>query len=142
MLPALATRFAVATALISAVAGGVAEDPTTLRESSAVVSRVPLFSKVGDTQCDADGNFYFNTSLSPSDRGLLKVAHDGSKFHLYKLPARDADSKYYHFREFNVTPSGELRVLAYESDSVPYLFHFDSDLGDTSKLKLELPEHF
>jgi hypothetical protein len=40
-----------------------------------------------------------------------------------------------------VTPSGELRVLAQGSDHATYVFRFDSDLGSTSKTKLELPDH-
>ncbi len=138
MLLTHATKFAVATALIAATA--TAQDSTILRESSAVPSQVPMFSAVGSSQCDSDGNLYFNTSLDFRDSGLLKIAHDGSKFHLYKLPTSDGDTKYV-FGQFNVAPSGDLRVLTYGNDHAVYVFRFDSDLGSTSKTKLDLPEH-
>jgi hypothetical protein len=137
MLLTRAAMLAVATALIAATA--TAQDPAILHESSSVPLQVPMFSGAGSSQCDSDGNLYFNTSLDPRDR-LLKIAHDGSKFRLYKLPTSDADTKYV-FGQFNVTPSGDLRVLAYGNDHATYVFRFDSDLGSTSKTKLELPEH-
>lgn len=138
MLLTRAATFAVFTVLITASA--TAQDPTILRESSAAPSQVPMFSALGSSQCDSDGNLYFNTSLDPRDSGILKIAHDGSKFHLYKLPTSDADTKYF-FGHFNVTPSGDLRVLAQGSDHATYVFRFDSDLGSTSKTRLDWPEH-
>jgi hypothetical protein len=138
MLLTRAAKFAIATALIATTA--VAQDPTILRESSSAPSQVPMFSAMGSSQCDSDGNLYFNTSLDPRDSGLLKIAHDGAKFRLYKLPANDADTKYV-FGQFNVTPSGDLGVLAYGNDHAIYIFRFDSDLGSTSKTRLELPDH-
>ncbi len=138
MLLTRVATFAVVTALIAVTAA--AQDPTVLRESSSVPSQVPMFSTMGPSQCDSDGNLYFNTSLDFRDSGILKIAHDGSKFRLYKLPTSDADTKYF-FSQFNVTPSAELRVLAQGSDHATYVFLFDSDLGSTSKTKLELPDH-
>jgi len=137
MLLTRVAKFAFVTALIAIA---TAQDPTVLRESSSVPSQVPMFSALGSSQCDSDGNLYFNTSLDPRDSGLLKIAHDGSKFRLYKLPSSDADTKYF-FGQFNVTPSGDFRVLAQGSDHATYVFLFDASLGSTSKTKLELPDH-
>jgi hypothetical protein len=71
----------------------------------------------------------------------VEVAADGSKYQLYKVPSSDADSSYYQFGQFNVTPSGELRVLTYGSDNAVYLFLFHTDFSGTTKAKLELPAY-
>jgi len=137
-LPPAAKLAVLATVLISALASAAAQEPTILRESSSVAWPVPRFSAGASTQCDADGNVYFR--LFPSD-GLLKVAHDGSKYHLYELPAGDSDSKHYGFVEFNVTPSGDLRVLSDGSGGAYYVLLLDPDFSGGSKTKLETPEH-
>jgi len=137
----LARNLAFATALILAPASATAQESTILREASSVAWPVPAFPATGNPQCDADGNLYFKASLGLTDTGLTKVAHDGSKNHFYKSPGADADSKYYQFSQFNVTPSGDVRVLARSSSYDAYVFLFDPDFSGASKTKLELPEH-
>jgi hypothetical protein len=142
MLQMLNARFAVATVLVWALVSVAGEEPTILRETSSAAWPVPMFGFHGHAQCDADGNLYFRTSLAPSDIGLLEIAADGSKYHFYKVPgAGDADASYYQFGLFNVTPSGELRVLTYGSDHAVYVFLFHADFSDPSKTKLQLPAY-
>jgi len=138
MLPTPAAKLAFLAAVLISALASAAQEPMILRESSSVAWPVPSFSAGGNTQCDADGNLYFR--IFPSD-GLLKVAHDGSKYHLYELPAGDSDSKYYGFVEFNVTPSGDLRVLADGSGGAYYVLLLDPDFSSSPKTKLETPEH-
>ena len=138
MLPTPAAKLAFLAAVLISALASAAQEPAILRESSAVAWPVPPFPAGGNTQCDADGNLYFR--IFPSD-GLLKVAHDGSKYHLYELPAGDSDSKRYGFVEFNVTPSGDLRVLSDGSGGAYYVLLLDPDFSGSSKTKLETPEH-
>lgn len=138
----LVTWSAVVMVLIWAPARALAQDGTILRETSSVTWPVPPFSSQGNAQCDADGNVYFRiSSRDPSDTGLMEVSADGSKYRFYKMPGGDSDSNYYQFGQFNVTPSGDLRVLAYGSDLVVYVFLFHADFSSTSKTKLEVPAY-
>lgn len=138
LFPPIAVGMAIA-GLFVCVAEG--EDPTILRETSAVTWPVPMFSAQGNPQCDADGNLYFRTSLSLSDTSFLEIAGDGSKYHLYEMPTNNADSTSYQFGQFNVTPSGEVRVLTYGSDQELYAFLFHTDFSGTTKTKLESPAY-
>jgi hypothetical protein len=123
------------------IASGVVREPVVLRRSSSATWQMPPPSAMSNTQCDADGDIYFKTSLSSTDVGLLKVSADGSKYQFYKMPTGDADSVSYQFRAVNVTRGGDLRVLAYSSLLQPYIFLFAPDLNGTSKVRLEPIEH-
>jgi hypothetical protein len=115
------------------------ELPTTLRAASSTVwSSVPLFGANGNTQCDSDSNLYFQTGDANSVT-LLKLAHDGSKYDFYNVPADVAQNA--AFRAFSVSPSGELRALADTHDRQTYVFEWGTDPSDPRQIKLEVPEH-
>jgi hypothetical protein len=120
---------------------GAADEPVVVHQSSSAIWQMPPPTAMGNTQCDADGDVYFKTSLGPDETGFMKVSSDGSKYHFYKMPTGDGDSASYQFRGVNVTRGGDLRVLAYSSLFQPYIFSFDPDLNGTEKIRLELPEH-
>jgi hypothetical protein len=115
------------------------EVPTTLRAASSTVwSSVPLLGWNGSTQCDSDANLYAQTGTADSV-SVLKLAHDGSKYQLYGVPA-DV-TRNVAFRSFSVSSSGDLRALADTHDHQTYVFEWRSDPGNPSQTKLDIPEH-
>jgi hypothetical protein len=126
-------------AVVPALTETAKEGPTALRAaSSTVLSSVPLFGANGSAQCDSDANLYLQTGTADSV-SILKLAHDGSKYELYSVPADIARNA--AFRAFSVSPSGELRVLVDTHDHQTYAFEWHSDPGNPSQTKLEVPEH-
>jgi len=115
------------------------EAPTTLRAaSSTVLSSVPLFGWNGNARCDSDLNLYAQTGTVDSV-SILKLAHDGSKYEIYSAPADVARNA--AFRDFSVSPSGEVRVLADTHDHQTYALEWRSDPGNPRQTKLDVPEH-
>jgi hypothetical protein len=126
----------------SAFAGtpSATEAPTMLRAASSTVwsSSVPSFGWNGNAQCDSDANLYFQTGGADSV-SLFKLAHDGSKYELYGVPADVARKA--AFRAFSVSPSGELRALVDTHDHQSYVFEWRSDPSNPSQTRLDVPEH-
>lgn len=142
LCPPMAAGVAIAgLCLCVSVKVAEAQAPTILSETSSTTWPVPMFSAQGHPQCDADGNLFFRISLSLSDTSFLEIAADGLKYHLFEMPANNADSTSYRFGQFNVTPSGELRVLTYGSDQKLHVFLFHADFSGTTKTKLESPAY-
>lgn len=130
---------ALAVGLAFAETNSANEVPNTLRAaSSTVLSSVPLFGANGNIQCDSDANLYFQTGTADTV-SILKLAHDGSRYELYGVPADVARNA--AFRAFSVSPSGEVRALVDTHDRRTYAFEWRSDPSNPSQTKLDVPEH-
>ena len=155
MLRTLALKALAAVWAISALAPGADRGATTaLHTASTVPWTVPPFQSKGKTQCDSDGDLYFDVAIDISNPTVvMKVAHDGSKYEIYSLPSRP--DVLTQIVAFSVTRSGELRVLALTrakrtgagASAFPYeqaevsVYTYGDDPGNPSVTKLAAPEH-
>lgn len=139
----------LAAALLISSAVAAQDQIRTLRLASSIPWTVPPFQSSGQTQCDGDGNLYFDVSGTPSSRTVvMKVARDGSKYELYSLPAPPSGVRM-GFLGFSVTRSGSVRILGLsrvgsEKDAHDWATHilsYNLDAVAPSDTRLQAPEY-
>ena len=113
------------------------DSPVLLTEAGSKVLPMPSFHFSGISQCDADGNLYFNTARNFNDAIIMKLKHDGS-YSLYVLPPDEPKDNY--FVAYRVNSEGVVYILVHAGlNDKLYLYEFPSDSRSPARLELAIP---
>jgi len=111
--------------------------PVVLTAADSKVLKMPFFYSSGISQCDADGDLYFNTARNFNDSVILKLT-PGGDYSLYVIPADEPKDNY--FIAYRVDPEGTVYVLVHAGlNDKLYLYEFSSDSVRPSRVDLQIP---
>ncbi len=116
--------------------------PKLLDASSKKIVAAPDFGGYGTPVCDEDGNAYYHvgTAASYSDSTAFRLSADEDQHQVFKLPPDAVDGSM--FGAFNVTPSGEVWIVAFNRKDEVVAYGFDEDGEVTSRVHFQTPDFF
>jgi hypothetical protein len=131
--------------LLILISGLAAQDvapqmqPRPLKALHTSDSQIPAFGAFGNTLCDENMATYYHLWMDKYERTvLLRISQSGNESLQYKLPDEFADSTY--FRDFSVTPGGDVVALVVDSKFHPIVFSFNSDGQVSTHARLDAPD--
>lgn len=117
--------------------------PNVLVASSSRDLPMPGFSAYDNVQCDSKANLYFHTGFRFRDSVIMKLASTDGAATIFRPRSIDASQTY--FLAFNVTPDGNIALLAGTNSGTgedePYVYEFNGeDPANVTGIHLEAPE--
>jgi hypothetical protein len=110
-----------------------------LQIGSTQSMEAPPFSFYGAAQSDKAGNLFFHISAGSYRRPVvLKLDRSSGDPTLYSLD--DTDMQKAVFRQFSVTPAGQVSILCQMTDGKFYVLRFSSKGTLLEKIPMDLPE--